>query len=90
MSQTKRPLWRVATKVLAAAVSLAVPVLAVAVLGGSVLAPFSRPAQAADEFLLLDSAPQASAPAAKARPAGEPLDVELKDWEHTLRGSNGF
>jgi hypothetical protein len=90
MTSAKRPTWRIVTKVLTIAVSLAVPVVAVMVLGGSGLLPFSRPAAAADEFLLLDTPPQVSAPASKPAQTGEPIDVELKDWEQTLKGSNSM
>jgi hypothetical protein len=90
MTNAKRPTWRVVTKVVTVAVSLAVPVVAVMVLGGNGLLPFSRSAAAADEFLLLDTPPQVSAPASNRAQTGEPIDVELKDWEQTLKGSNSM
>jgi hypothetical protein len=90
MTTAKRPKWRVAAKVLAAALSVSVPVLALAVLGGNALAPLSGRAAPWGEFRVLDTVPAARAGAVKPAPADEPIDVELTNWEHTLRSSNSL
>jgi len=85
MTIQKLSKWRITTKILAATVSLSVPVLALAFFGSSALALLLGPTAGAGEFRLLSPAPTPSQ-ASKTEAAPQNDDetaVELTNWEKT-------
>jgi hypothetical protein len=77
---------RIASKLLAGAVILSVPVVALAVFGGNALALFTTPRESVAEFRMLDMTAGEQTAAVKAKPAADADDeteVQIAHWENT-------
>jgi hypothetical protein len=84
MKQTQS-FGRIASKLLAGAVILSVPVVALAVFGGNALAFVTTPGGPVAEFRMLDMTAGEQTAAVKAKPAAtdDEVEVQIAHWQNT-------